>query len=94
MTKNDLLEIIKPEGKVDCSIKVGFCQITFTIDGEEAKKAESALTNSTITETASSLNSTTAAELTGAVIIEVKDLSSSGLTATFEIRFKLMEHEI
>ena len=70
MTKNDLLEIIKPEGKVDCSIKVGFCQITFTIDGEEAKKAESALTNSTITETASSLNSTTAAELTGAVIIE------------------------
>ena len=70
MTKNDLFEIIKPEGKVDCSIKVGFCQITFTIDGEEAKKAVSDLTNSTITETASSLNSTTAAELTGAVIIE------------------------
>ena len=53
-----------------------------------------AQTNSTTTATASNLNSTTTAELAGAVTIEVKDLSSDGLISTFEMKFKLIEHEI
>ena len=51
-------------------------------------------TNSTTKNTKSSLNLTNEAELACAVTIEVKDLSSGGLTATFEIKFKFMEHEI
>ena len=93
VTKNSQLEIIKQEGKVDCTIKIGFCQITFTIDGEEAKKAIASQTNSTTVGATSSSNSTTSAELAGSVSIEVKDLSMNGLTSTFEIRFKFMEHD-
>jgi len=93
VTKNSLLEIIKQEGKIDCTIKKGFCEVTFTIDGEEAKKTLSNFTNSTTAGATSSSSSTTSAELAGAVTIEVKDLSSNGLTSTFEIKFKFMEND-
>lgn len=53
-----------------------------------------AQTNSTTTASASNSNQTTTAELAGAVTIEVKDLSSDGLISTFEMKFKLIEHEI